>query len=341
MKRTIWLGLGLAVVVGGAWFGRAAWRAHKNLVSLDVRNMPLREVVRNIEWQTWEKIHLDKRLDGQVTLKLKNTTLAEALDRLAEEVSARAQTLYAVHRSDYALKRLKTALQNGEKIGSVGWTNLAPRQAAGGITGDLPNLDDLLKQGHAQISSGGAPGAKTLSLKLGPDGKLTRTDGGKLSGTNLPGFARGQVNMSPPIVSVMKAGPDGTLEEVEPGILSPERIVIETVLDEQFANDLPANPTREAAEQAARKAKGRCTTLYALEKSDFPVMFARALKGPPGGVLSSDPDGASLDPAAMADRVVQEMRREKAEQYRKLTPEQRARRARDLRALSGPANTNP
>lgn len=425
MKKAIWLSLGVAFMVGGAWIGRAAWRAHKNIVTLDVRNAPLRDVVRKIEWLTWERIDLDKRLDGKITLKLKNVPLAEALDRVAEEAGGRAQTLHAVHRSNYALKRLQTALQNGEKIDSAGWTNLAPRSARAGLMGGL-KLDDLLKQGQAQALAGGtsiasgpasvkqnggdlsggdiekvirqqlsaqgldkvipegaladalkqatagsngmavstSPKVHTMTLQIGPDGKLENSSGGALSpdmqeqisnamhqafggggsglsGTNPPGFARGSVIMSPPIVSVKMSRPDGTLEEVEPGILSPERIVIETALDERFTNDLPTHPTRGAAEQAAGRVKGRCTTLYALAKSNLPVGMGRQLKGLTGKALLSGPGDKLLGPAAMADRLALEMRREKADQYEKLTPEQRAQRARDLRALSGSGHTHP
>lgn len=44
-----------AVAVAGLWFGRLAWRAHNNLVTLHVRNAPLAEVVRSMERQTWGK----------------------------------------------------------------------------------------------------------------------------------------------------------------------------------------------------------------------------------------------------------------------------------------------
>jgi hypothetical protein len=60
-------GVLLAAAIGYAsWF---AWRAHRNLVTLDVRNMEVRQVVKKISWQTWEDIFVHKDVQGNVTLK--------------------------------------------------------------------------------------------------------------------------------------------------------------------------------------------------------------------------------------------------------------------------------
>jgi len=203
------------------------------------------------------------------------------------------------------------------------------------------------------ITGTGTHKVRTMKMTLGPDGKFKPSDGHEISPEELQssvayamkhgGF---QMATSPPIVTMTTntattvhmttTAPDGTIEEVDPEILSPERIVIETALDKHFTNDLPIQPTRTAAEQAARKVKGRCTTLYALEKSDLPPGIGRALKGLSGETLLSGSDGMSPNPAALADRLEQVMQRQEAEQYQKLTPEQRARRNRELRPISTP-----
>jgi hypothetical protein len=198
------------------------------------------------------------------------------------------------------------------------------RVVSGGL--DDPNLPP---EARAAISNALAGGPIGGSIHAGPGGAVVTHSG--------------TITM-PPVVSVRKPGPDGTMESAEPEILSPERIVIETPLEENFTNDVPLNPTREAAERAAHKVKGRCTTLYALGKSDFPGLVIHSLKGLHGGGLSSglplDLQGNPTNPAAMADRMAQALQREKVEQYQKLTPEQRARRAREMRALSSPVETN-
>jgi hypothetical protein len=44
--------MGGLLAAGGLWFGRAAWRAHRQLVTLDVRNVPLADVLRKLEGPT-------------------------------------------------------------------------------------------------------------------------------------------------------------------------------------------------------------------------------------------------------------------------------------------------
>jgi hypothetical protein len=56
------------IVAPSAWFWRAAWRAHAQLVTLQVRNAPLTDVVRKIEHQTWEHIRVDNKLNGLISL---------------------------------------------------------------------------------------------------------------------------------------------------------------------------------------------------------------------------------------------------------------------------------
>ena len=423
MKRIILLGFSIVLVAVGVWFGRAAWRAHQNIVTLNVRNMPLKDVVRKMEWQTWKKILVDKRLSGNVTLRLKNVPLAQALDRLAGQISATAQTIHAVHRSNYALKRLQTALVDGEEIASVDWINLAPREAFGGmmagpdgkvITSDgsaLPpemsqqmsnamanamskamskamsnamqqalqggsgqmklstnfasisatdmnsnggDLADMIKKTLTNHTAGVMVGSPQIRvMMLGPDGKLTTSDGSTLSpemnqqisnamqqalqGGGGSNFVSSRQMFSSPNVIVRKRNHDGTLETVDPAILAPERIVIEDVLADKLDNNLPAQPTRAAAEQSARKLKAHCTTLYALEKSDVSDMRIRRLNA---GLLPSGLSTNSISPATIADQLAQRMRQEHAEQYEQLTPEERALRVRDERGFTNAVNTN-
>ena len=70
-------GVLLAAAIGYAsWF---AWRAHRNLVTLDVRNMEVRQVVKKISWQTWEEIFVHKDVRGKVTLKVRKMPLEQVL----------------------------------------------------------------------------------------------------------------------------------------------------------------------------------------------------------------------------------------------------------------------
>jgi hypothetical protein len=120
-------GMVVLLVAGGIWFGHAAWRAHRQLVTLNVREMPLAEVLRKIEWQTWQKIRAEKSLDNvRVSLHVTNKPLPDVLDRLADQVGAHWSTVFAVYDSSSALKKLDATLSGDGQLEPAGWAKVAP-----------------------------------------------------------------------------------------------------------------------------------------------------------------------------------------------------------------------
>lgn len=129
--KHLFLVLAVLLAAGGLWFARAAWRAHRQLVTLDIPNATLAVVLRKIEWQVWEKIRTEESLAGvHVTLHAKDTPLPEVLDRLGAQAGARWNTLYAVYRGKPALRALDSALKGDGKLDPAGWTRIAPNPAA-------------------------------------------------------------------------------------------------------------------------------------------------------------------------------------------------------------------
>jgi hypothetical protein len=121
------LGLAILVTAGSLWCVRLAWRAHCQLVTLDVRETPLKEVIRKLEWQTWTKIRADHSLeDVRVTLRIVNQPLPNVLHRLAVQAGARCATLYAIYGSTRGLKALDAALSGDGQLEAAGWTRLNP-----------------------------------------------------------------------------------------------------------------------------------------------------------------------------------------------------------------------
>src|SRR5437870_351631 len=120
------LGAGAVLIAGGLWFGRAAWRVHRQLVTLQVRNAPLAEVLRKIERQTWKKIRAEKSLDARITLNVTDKPLAYVLDLIGEQAGARWTTFHAVYGSSRALRALDAALEGDGNLEPAGWTKLAP-----------------------------------------------------------------------------------------------------------------------------------------------------------------------------------------------------------------------
>ena len=129
--KHLFLAIAVLLAAGGLWLARAAWRAHRQLVTLDIPNATLAVVLRKIEWQVWEKIRTEESLAGvHVILHAKDTPLPEVLDRLAKQAGADWNTLYAVYRGTRALKALDSALQGDGRLDPAGWTRIAPNPAA-------------------------------------------------------------------------------------------------------------------------------------------------------------------------------------------------------------------
>src|ERR1700720_1288224 len=104
--KYLFVGIAGLLALGGLCFGRMAWRAHQQIVSLDVHNLPLAEVLRKIEWQTWKKIRAEKNLDARIPLHVTDQPLVFVLDWIGEQSGARWSTVYAVYDSARAVNSL-------------------------------------------------------------------------------------------------------------------------------------------------------------------------------------------------------------------------------------------
>jgi hypothetical protein len=242
------LGIGAVFALGGLWVGRMAWRAHRQLVTLDVRDMPLAEVLRKVERQTWKKIRAEKALDARITLRVTDKPLEYVLDRLGEQAGARWCTLYAVYDSAAALKGLDSALRGDGKLEPAGWTRLAPKLSA---PNEMPSNEPGLVF-HANPNPeppGPMPGERKLMMvRRSPDGPVVFSGG-----------AGGQVEM-----------------------WSPQELVMQSSLTGRLASDHSQAATAESAAETARKLKARWTTCLALRKSNMGIGFAGPPPGRPG-----------------------------------------------------------
>src|SRR5262245_2639728 len=110
--------------IGAIAFTYLAVRAHRNLVTLDVRDMEVREVIGKIEWQTWEDIFVQKDVSGKVTLKVNKMPLDDALEIIAEQTSSRWMAIYPLYSTRKNLPALKKALMGNISSSESGWKNL-------------------------------------------------------------------------------------------------------------------------------------------------------------------------------------------------------------------------
>jgi hypothetical protein len=228
-KQYFGIGIGAAILFAGFWLGRAAWRAHHDLVTLEMRNAPLSAVVRSIERQTWERIIIDKGLNFRITIKAKDTPLSRVLDLVAAKAGARWQKTYAVFASGAALTRLESALQAGERLEAAGWTNLAP---------------DISETTFPVPASGG---------RFGPGGSLAGGSGSSGFGVSGGGNER-----------MMTFLPDGTVDR-----WSAQRLVLETSLTPELSGAPTVEATPESATDLAKAVHGHFKIYYRLEKAPF------------------------------------------------------------------------
>jgi hypothetical protein len=130
-RNRFWLVLGLVIAGVAACGGWAAARAHSKLVTLDVRNMDVRQVVKKVEWQTWESILVQSNVQGNVTINVRKAPLDKVLSIIGEQTSSRSSVVYPLYSNRKSLASLKKVLR-GESNPATGWTNAQSGSFRGG-----------------------------------------------------------------------------------------------------------------------------------------------------------------------------------------------------------------
>ncbi|MGC8887026.1 MAG: hypothetical protein ACP5MG_07700 [Verrucomicrobiia bacterium] len=122
----IYLGIGIFAIVLLLSI-RFIVRVHNNLVTLNVRNAELREVLKEIEWQTWEVIYVHKSVGGKITLNVKDMPLEEVMEKIAEQTFSRFNVLYPVYKNEKSIANLKKLIRGEITAQESGWTNFYTR----------------------------------------------------------------------------------------------------------------------------------------------------------------------------------------------------------------------
>jgi type II secretory pathway component GspD/PulD (secretin) len=135
MKKNIFKVTGTIVLLILIWGSYAAIRAHSNLVSLDVHNADVREVIRKVEWQTWESIFVQKEVEGKITLKVHKIPLEEVLNLISEQSSSRWTAMYPLYSTGKSLVAFKQSMRGDIDPAANGWTNFSNRASFGGFGG--------------------------------------------------------------------------------------------------------------------------------------------------------------------------------------------------------------
>ena len=127
MKKSVLRCIIYALLGVLAWFGYTAWRASKNLVTLNVRDMAVRDVVRKISRQTWEIIVTHKDVDGKITMNVKDQPLEAVLAIIGDQTGCRWTAAYPLYTKSTSLDRFKKSLRGDLEAKESGWTNLQVR----------------------------------------------------------------------------------------------------------------------------------------------------------------------------------------------------------------------
>jgi hypothetical protein len=362
MKTThVFLGAAavLAVVAGG--IGRFAWRAHHDIVTLHVRNAPLRAVIASLERQTREAIPFDKKLDARVTLNLTSKPLAEVLDRIAEQCGARWSTLYAAYSDSPGLSSLESSLRGEKSLTEAGWKLVAPSLLAAFPPASQPNSGGGLAGVEERRQTGSpATTAETGSPKVvihgGPEvlpqgkkrivveedvvvghGPAVMTTPPDPSGPIRIRLPEGAVPS--PVVRVVRRQSGDGQSGVQEEVWTPAELVVPVSLAGSLKDPEKLSPTPEGAKQAAREISGKWKQYFVLRKSPLGMGFVGMpnlnLKlGTPS--LDHNTNGTSTNltqrpmPEAPAEADLEAaIRQQKLNELGRLTPQQRVQLARE------------
>jgi len=361
-KKYVFSIVAILLVAGVAWIGRSIYRARNNLVTIDVYNTPLASVIQKLERQTRETILVGKGVEAKVTLAVKNLPLDEVLDQLGRQIGANWCKWHAVHGSDRALSQLETALRDRKKIEEAGWTNIAPQDFLGG-----PGLPPIGRDDVGKVGGGAAVvgNGKPIRIQIEDDdvkgGDIEAAIREKLqaAGANESVIANATKEMRQQSVDVdvqasgngsnvvlrtggpqnrirmvtRSRGPDG---EVIEDVWCPERVVLEQRLQSRLGNQTYQDASEAVAREISEKVKGDVTTLYVLRQSPGGLPMADRLVRRSLGGTGSGTNVVSGEPPPVPD-IESAIKRAEAENYTRLTPEQRVQRVREKQA----AKTKP
>ena len=139
------------VTVAALWGCYRAYRAHANLVTLNVRNMEVRRVVSKLEWQTWKRIVLNNNVGGNVTLNVHNVPLDEVLNIIGLQTDSRWTRLYPLYSTRKSLAAFKQVLQGNLPPAGNGW--LALQQLAAWQQAGLGGFANTLRAENKLVSA--------------------------------------------------------------------------------------------------------------------------------------------------------------------------------------------
>jgi hypothetical protein len=187
VKRRIYIWSSILAVVALAWLGQRAYMAHKNLVTLDVRDADVRDVLRKCEWQTWETIVVHKAVKGKVTINVRKVPLEEVLGVISEQTSTRITAVYPIYSKNKSFVNLRKLARGDIYRDTAGWTNFSMVDTGGGGgrggpggPGGFGGFADTVRSQNALVSlnlSAKDLGFASLALRRFSNAQIVPEDG--------------------------------------------------------------------------------------------------------------------------------------------------------------------
>lgn len=358
MKTKLTISLVILVGVAGAsWLGRSLYDRHQGLITLHVRDLPVGEVAAIMSRQSGKAVLVPSTLDGRLSLDLQRVPLAEAIEKMCQEVGAGFTLYHAVHTTPQALDKLKAALRDRTALSQAGWTNVAPSFHAPELAG--PELaaqlqgipDDALPPGARRMiveNSGGVvvrreaygSGSGKVVLQSSPGAPASEPSPDSQQDVNVQignaDAAKGKLAAGKPVMRMVTMTRDahGNMQQE---VWSPEVISMENNCAGGLRPEQADDTSEAAAQKLALEAKAQVTTFYALRRMpggfSLPPGLLNGVKGGSGKMgravtIGGDGQPATGVPGALPD-VEGMVRRAQAESFTKLTPEERVRRAQE------------
>jgi hypothetical protein len=169
-----------SVTIALVWGGYRVYRAHMNLVTLNVRNMELRRVVSKLEWQTWEHIVVGKSVGGRVTLNVHSVPLEEVLNIVGLQTDSRWTRLLPIYSNSKSLAKFNQVLTGNLPPAGSGWEGLQQLAAwqQAGLSGFASTLRAENKLVSAQLLDKD-PAFAALALSRFSKAQIVPEDGTK------------------------------------------------------------------------------------------------------------------------------------------------------------------
>jgi type II secretory pathway component GspD/PulD (secretin) len=150
----------LALSVGGVLVLTLAifWATNRKaagLVTLDVHDMDVREVITAVAHQTGSSIVLSSAVHGKVSLYVHAVPVDVALELIARQTDARPGHVYPVYRSPTALVDLKNLIgaQTGDAQNFPRWTNFVFHHASKAIGDPKKKLNVHVPNREARLAA--------------------------------------------------------------------------------------------------------------------------------------------------------------------------------------------